>query len=73
MADKRQQVKAQFAAEGISIAEWSRLRGFNCLTVYRVLAGSVKGKRGEAHKIAVALGLKAEPKKSVIRLMVDAA
>ena len=71
MADKRQQVKSRFAAEGISIAEWSRLNGFNCLTVYRVLAGTVKGTRGEAHRIAVALGLKSKPKNSLP--MVDAA
>lgn len=58
MSKNRDQVKAQFVAEGVSIAEWARARGFNCLTVYRVLAGTVKGKRGEAHRIAVALGLK---------------
>lgn len=73
MTDKRSQVKAQFEAEGISIAEWARVRGFNCLTVYRVLAGKAKGTRGESHKIAVALGLKTEPKNQTFRPMVDAA
>ncbi|MGD9924332.1 MAG: DNA-binding protein [Variibacter sp.] len=61
MTDKRSQVKARFGAEGVSIAAWARAQGFNTLTVYRVLAGRVKGTRGEAHKIAVALGLKKEP------------
>jgi gp16 family phage-associated protein len=67
MAKNRNQVKAQFVSEGVSIAEWARVHGFNCLTVYRVLAGKVKGKRGEAHRIAVALGLKKEPKDTEFR------
>lgn len=73
MADKRSQVKAQFEAEGVSIAEWARTHGFNCITVYRVLAGKAKGKRGESHKIAVALGLKTEPRKQTFRPILDAA
>lgn len=62
MADRIEDVKARFAAEGVSIAEWSRAQGFNQTTVYRLLAGKIRGIRGEAHKIAVALGLKSEPK-----------
>jgi gp16 family phage-associated protein len=62
MAGKVLQVKTRFKAEGISIAAWSKVRGFNVLTVYRVLNGRLKGTRGEAHRIAVALGLKKEPK-----------
>ncbi len=61
MAEKRSKVKARFMAEGVSIAEWARARGFDHKMVYRVLAGEVKGKRGKAHEIAVALGLKSEP------------
>ena len=62
MANKSPQVKAQFKAEGVSMADWARARGFNVVMVYRVLAGTVKGNRGEAHRIAVALGLKKPPK-----------
>jgi gp16 family phage-associated protein len=61
MADKLHQVKARFEAEGVSVAEWARRQGFDARLVYRVLDGSVKGTRGEAHRIAVALGLKREP------------
>ena len=61
MAEKQSKVKARFVPEGISIAEWARARGFNEKMVYRVLAGEVKGNRGRAHEIAVALGLKSEP------------
>lgn len=56
------EVKKQFTAEGVSISNWARTRGFSVVMVYRVLAGTTKGTRGEAHKIAVALGLKEEPK-----------
>lgn len=62
MAGKASQVKNRFKSEGVSIAEWSKAKGFNVLTVYRVLDGRLKGARGEAHLIAVALGLKKESK-----------
>lgn len=67
------EIKARFVAEGVSIAQWARVRGFNTLTVYRVLDGRVKGVRGEAHRIAVELGLKAEPKNPTFKPVVDAA
>jgi gp16 family phage-associated protein len=67
------QVKARFEAEGISVAEWARARGLNLKLVYKVLDGSVRGTRGQAHKIAVELGLKTEPKALRFRPIVDAA
>jgi gp16 family phage-associated protein len=73
MADKSSQVKARFEAEGLSISEWARANGFSVVMVYRVLSGESKGIRGEAHKIAVALGLKNEPKKLHFRVAVEAA
>jgi gp16 family phage-associated protein len=51
MTDKRAQVKARFLAEGISISEWAKARGFKRFLVYRVLNGSCKATRGEAHKM----------------------
>jgi gp16 family phage-associated protein len=62
MDDKRDRVKAQFLAEGVSVAEWARANGFSTKLVYRVLSGDAKGTRGQAHKIAVALGLKSAPR-----------
>jgi gp16 family phage-associated protein len=62
MTDKTTQVKARFKAEGVSISEWARANGFSVVMVYRVLDGQVKGLRGESHRIAVALGLKKQPK-----------
>ena len=61
MADKLSQVKARFEAEGVTIAGWAKARGFNVLTVYRVLSGKSKAIRGELYRIAVALGLKKQP------------
>jgi gp16 family phage-associated protein len=63
MADKLPAVKARFEAEGVSIAAWAKANGFTVKTVYRVLDGDLKCTRGEAHRVAVALGLKKEPSK----------
>ena len=73
MDDIHTQVKARFAEEGVSVAEWAKAHGFNRTAVYRVLSGKVKGTRGESHRIAVALGLKAEPPTLRFRPTVDAA
>lgn len=54
-----ERVLQRFAASGVSVADWSRVRGFTAGTVYRVLRGEHACKRGQGHAIAVALGLKA--------------
>lgn len=53
------QVNAEFARNGVSKAEWARAHKVSRAVVYQVLAGKKKGLRGEAHKVAVLLGLKA--------------
>lgn len=53
-------VRAQFVASGTSIAEWAKERGFSRNLVQQVLAGNRACIRGESHRIAVALGLKAD-------------
>jgi gp16 family phage-associated protein len=63
MVITREQVRATFIAEGISIKEWAKTRGYHPIAVYRVIAGKVQCKRGVSHKIAVELGLKAAPKR----------
>lgn len=68
-----EQVRARFAAEGVSLKEWARARGYKYATVYAVLNRKRSSKRGIGHRIAVELGLKAEPKKLLFRPMVDAA
>ena len=53
--------KARLDAEGVSIREWAQMRGYNPRTVYAVLNGQLKCKRGVSHRIAVELGIKPRP------------
>jgi gp16 family phage-associated protein len=64
MTDNVNLFKAGLEAHGLSIADWSRQHGFNVRTVYAVLRGELKAKRGVGHKIAVAAGLKPQPRKA---------
>ena len=54
-----QQVREDLDKQGISIAEFARTHDLDLRAVYLVLGGRNKGRRGDAHKAAVALGLKA--------------
>jgi gp16 family phage-associated protein len=52
------EVKEEFDRTGTSVAEWARKHRFTYSSVCDVLHNRNKGKRGEGHCIAVALGLK---------------
>lgn len=54
-------VRHRFWVEGLSVAEWAVRNGFSPATTYSLLAGRLRARRGEAHRIAVALGLKPPP------------
>ena len=54
----RQEVLEEFDLKGQPIALWTQQNAFHPANVYAVLTGKTRGKRGEAHRIAVALGLK---------------
>jgi len=54
----REQARADLDHKGISIAEFSRLHGLNKNLVSDLLNGRIKGRRGEAHRAAVLLGIK---------------
>lgn len=56
------EVKLWFEAYGVSVAEWAKSRGFAKEVVYAVLSGRSRGQRGQAHQVAVALGIKPAPK-----------
>ena len=43
----------------MSVKEFAEKHGLDQATTYQVLAGRKKGRRGEAHKVAIALGIKA--------------
>lgn len=53
-----EQVRAEFAAAGVSISAWAKANKFGRMTVVGLLCGHLKGLRGEAHRAAIALGLK---------------
>ncbi len=52
------EVRAELAKKGISIAKWATSNRLNPNTVSDLLAGRKKGVRGESHRAAVLLGLK---------------
>jgi gp16 family phage-associated protein len=58
---ERERVKRWFEAHGVSVTDWAVAHGFEREAVYDVLNGRTKGRRGAAHRIAVALGIKAVP------------
>ena len=53
-----EQARAELERRGISIAEFSRLHKLNKNLVSDLLNGRKKGRRGEAHRAAVLLGIK---------------
>lgn len=53
-----EQARAQLDARGESISEFARRNGLKPQAVFKVLYGYQKGRRGAAHRAAVALGLK---------------
>ena len=56
---KPAEVQKEFRDAGISVSAWARANGFDRMTVVDVLRGHRAGHYGEAHRVAVALGLKA--------------
>lgn len=52
------QVKTHFQQHGITVTQWAKENGYSREAVYRVLNGITKAKYGQAHEIAVKLGLK---------------
>ncbi|RRV04610.1 DNA-binding protein [Pseudomonas sp. v388] len=54
-----EQARAALDCQGISIAEFSRIHALNKNLVSDLLNGRKKGRRGEAHRAAVLLGIKA--------------
>lgn len=52
------QVRAEFERHGLTIRGWARRHGFSERIVREVLRGRFKGKYGQAHKVAVLLGIK---------------
>lgn len=53
-----EQARAALDRKGMSIAEFSRIHDLNKNLVSDLLNGRRKGRRGEAHRAAVLLGIK---------------
>lgn len=53
------EARAHLESQGISVASFARTHGLPYGTLYQVLTGEKKGRRGEAHRAAVLLGIKA--------------
>ncbi|AVO33026.1 DNA-binding protein [Ottowia oryzae] len=59
----RQQIRADFAHKGVSVSDWARKRGYSVTVVWAIINDKednpkYKCLRGQAHDIAVDLGLK---------------
>lgn len=52
------EVNQWFFSEGLAITQWAKAHGFRPEVVYALLAGRTVGRRGQAHRAAIALGLK---------------
>ncbi|ARV17383.1 hypothetical protein AEP_00421 [Curvibacter sp. AEP1-3] len=52
------EAKEALRAEGVTLTEWSKKKGFKYRTVSEVVRGVNKGLYGEGHRVAVALGMK---------------
>ena len=58
------EVKAWLERHGVTIQEWANAHGFKPAVVYTLLEGRTRGTRGEAHRVAIALGMKLAPELS---------
>ncbi|MDD5392861.1 MAG: hypothetical protein PHE17_07555 [Thiothrix sp.] len=58
-------VLTDFHWRGITVTGWCRANGFSRHVVNSVLHRYTPGLRGEAHRAAVALGIKAAPEQAV--------
>ncbi len=55
------QARSWFDAAGVSITAWAKEHGFAPHLVYSILSGRTRGCRGDAHRVAIALGIKVPP------------
>lgn len=53
-----EQAREWLDEQGKSVTDFAAEHGLDLHTTYQVLAGKKKGRRGEAHRAAVSLGIK---------------
>lgn len=61
MSKPASSVRQMLLKQGKTLPEWARENGFPVRSVRAVVYGHNKGNFGQAHRIAVGLGLKAKP------------
>ncbi|MDR0809138.1 MAG: hypothetical protein LBE86_08455 [Gemmobacter sp.] len=61
MAITPMKAREKLREEGLTVREWVEHRGFPLHAVRAVLYGRNRGNYGQAHRIAVALGVKDRP------------
>lgn len=61
MAKSADDVREELRRRGQTLKQWARDHGFPLSSVRAVLSGHNKGYRGQAHRIAVELGMKEAP------------
>ena len=54
-----EEARAELRRKGVSVTQWAVSNGFSPNLVFEVLANRRRPTRGQTHKIAVALGIKA--------------
>lgn len=59
------QFRQSLKDQGVTLKAWAEKHGFHEEYCSRVLCGLVKGNRGKGHKIAVAMGIKANPEQTI--------
>jgi gp16 family phage-associated protein len=52
------EVRAELRQAGLSLAEWARTHKVSYSLSYELLRGRIKGHHGQAHDIAVLMGMK---------------
>lgn len=55
-----ERAKKSIFAQGKTIRQWAKEHELDEITTYRFLSGVIKGRSGESHRVAVALGLKTQ-------------
>lgn len=53
-----EEVRLGFYQAGVTVTAWANANGLNPAVVYALLSGRARGRRGQSHRAAVALGLK---------------
>lgn len=53
-----EEAREWFEVTGQTVTQWAQDHGFPASVIYALLSGRTRGRRGKAHRAAVALGLK---------------